>query len=128
MKCGPCSYATEAHVIEWQRFPQNASELDHITAVFVTATSATPQNPKMVPDSNIHTITPQNPRFGLSCDALTGCYSMRDRSFSFSSQPGHRGWWRFTSPQTARNVDLINPTNGFRVPTKCPTSRPIHSN
>ena len=79
MKCGPCSYATEAHVIEWQRFPQNASELDHITAVFVTATSATPQNPKMVPNSKIDTITPQNPRFRRSRDALTGCDSMRDR-------------------------------------------------
>ncbi|MGB7129307.1 MAG: hypothetical protein WBD59_00775, partial [Candidatus Sulfotelmatobacter sp.] len=49
----------------------STSELRHrqvgwalrITALFVTATSATPLSPKMVPHRKIHWITPQNPRF-----------------------------------------------------------------
>jgi hypothetical protein len=44
----------EDHVIVWQNVPQNASELDQITALFVIATSATPVSPKIVPHSNIH--------------------------------------------------------------------------
>jgi hypothetical protein len=38
----------------WQNVPQNPSELDQITALFVTATNATPLSPKIVPHSKIH--------------------------------------------------------------------------
>jgi hypothetical protein len=66
----------------WQNVPQNASELDQITALFVTATNATPLSPNIVPHRKIHWTTPQNPRFGRSFGALLGSNSTRNRSLS----------------------------------------------